>query len=100
MRSRGSEILLAFCCACRYAGFIDDRSDIFSGSPDGFHLRDVSVRLARSDERTRWDALMNWHHYLGFKRFAGRGLRHVFEWRGQVGGPRRLAVRRLQVPPS
>ena len=48
---------------------MDVRSDIFRGSPDGFHLRDVSVRLARPDERTRWDALMNQHHYLGFKRF-------------------------------
>ena len=62
---------------------MDDRSDIFSGSPDGFHLRDVSVHLARPDERRRWDALMNEHHYLGFKRFAGRGLRYDFEWRGQ-----------------
>ena len=34
------------------------RSDIVPGSPDGFQLRDVSVRLARPDERTRWDALM------------------------------------------
>ena len=48
---------------------MDVRSDIFPGSPDGFHLRDVSVRLARPDERTRWDAQMNQHHYLGFKRF-------------------------------
>ena len=59
-----------------------DAKSIFPGSPDGFHLRDVSVRLARPDERRRWDALMNQHHYLGFKRFAGRGLRYVFEWRG------------------
>ncbi len=26
---------------------------------------------------------MDQHHYLGFKRFAGRGLRYVAEWRGQ-----------------
>ena len=65
---------------------MDDRSDIFSGSPDGFHLREVSVRLARPDERRRWDALMNQHHHLGFKRFAGRGLRYVFEWRGNWVG--------------
>ena len=38
---------------------MDVRSDIFQGSSDGFHLRDVSVRLARPDERTRWDALMD-----------------------------------------
>ena len=48
---------------------MDVRSDIFPDSPDGFHLRDVSVRLARPDERTRWDALMDQHHYLSFKRF-------------------------------
>ena len=76
-------LFLTFYCAYRYAGVMDVRSDIFPGSPDGIHLRDVSVRLARPDERsTRWDSLMNQHHYLGFKRFAGRGLRHVFEWRG------------------
>ena len=61
---------------------MDDRSDIISGSPDGFHFRDVTMRLARPDERRRWDRLMNQYHYLGFKRFAGRGLRYVFEWRG------------------
>ena len=38
---------------------MDVRSDIFQGSPDGFHPREVSVRLARPDERTRWDALMD-----------------------------------------
>ena len=61
---------------------MDVRSDIFQSTPDGFHLHDVSVRLARPDERRRWDALMDQHHYLGFKRFAGLGLRYVFEWRG------------------
>ena len=65
---------------------MDVRSDIFPDTPDGFHPRDVSVRLARPDERTRWDALMDQHHYLGFKRFAGRGVRYVFEWRGQWVG--------------
>ena len=29
---------------------------------------------------------MDQHHYLGFKRFAGRGLRYVFEWRGRWVG--------------
>ena len=61
---------------------MDVRSDICQCSPDGFHPRDVSVRLARPDERIRWDALMDQHHYVSFKRFAGRGLRYVFEWRG------------------
>ena len=43
---------------------------------------EVEVRRARADERRRWDALMAAHHYLGFRQFAGRGLRHVAEWRG------------------
>ena len=29
---------------------------------------------------------MDQHHFLGFKRFAGRGQRYVFEWRGQWVG--------------
>ena len=46
-------------------------------------VREVVVRPARADERRRWDALMAEHHYLGFRQFAGRGLRHVAEWRGR-----------------
>ncbi len=45
-------------------------------------VREVEVRPVRADERRRWDALMDRHHYLGFKQFAGRGLRHVAVWRG------------------
>ena len=41
------------------------------------------MRLVRPDERIKWDVLMDQHHYLGFKRFAGRGLRYVAEWRGR-----------------
>ena len=43
---------------------------------------EVEVRLARPDERRRWDALMDQHHYLGFRQFAVRGLRHVAVWCG------------------
>ena len=43
---------------------------------------EVEVRPARPDERRRWDAFMAEHHYLGFRQFAGRGLRHVAVWRG------------------
>ena len=46
-------------------------------------VREVEVRPARPDERRRWDALMDEHHYLGFRQFAGRGLRHVAVWRGR-----------------
>ena len=53
---------------------------------------EVQVRLARPDERRRWDGLMDRHHYLGFRQFAGRGLRHVAVWCGYwlalVGGIR------------
>ena len=45
-------------------------------------VREVEVRVVRPDERRRWDALMAEHHYLGFRQFAGRGLRHVAVWRG------------------
>ena len=65
---------------------MDVRSDIFQGTPDGFHPRDVSVRLARPDERIRRDRLMDQHHYLGFKRIADHGIRYVFDWRGQWVG--------------
>ena len=55
---------------------------------DAFDRRDVGVgevevRPARADERRRWDDLMREHHYLGSRQFAGRGLRHVAEWRGR-----------------
>ena len=45
---------------------MDVRSDIFPDTPDGFHPRDVSVRLVRPDERIRWDRLMNQHHYRDY----------------------------------
>ncbi len=34
-------------------------------TPAGFVLDEVVVRLARADERAKWDALMDQHHYLG-----------------------------------
>ena len=46
-------------------------------------VREVMVRLIRPEERLCWDALMDTHHYLGFKQFAGRGLRYVAEWNGE-----------------
>ena len=54
---------------------------------DGFDkaevvVGEVEVRAVCADERRRWDALMDEHHYLGFRQFAGRGLRHIAEWRG------------------
>ena len=51
-----------------------DKADVVVG--------EVEVRPARADERRRWDALMAERHYLGFRQFAGRGLRHVAVWRG------------------
>ena len=46
-------------------------------------LADVQVRLALPTERLRWDEQMRAHHFLGFKQFAGRGLRYVAEYRGR-----------------
>ena len=46
-------------------------------------LSAVQVRLALPHERLRWDELMRAHHFLGFKQFAGRGLRYIAEYRGQ-----------------
>ena len=46
-------------------------------------VREVVVRLVRPEERPRWDTLMDAHHYLGIKQFAGRGLRYVAEWSGE-----------------
>ena len=46
-------------------------------------VKDVTVRLARADERRKWDALMFDHHYLKFIQFAGRGLRYVADYAGQ-----------------
>ena len=46
-------------------------------------VKAVTLRLARPDERRRWDALMDQHHPLGFKQFAGRGLRYVAVWQGK-----------------
>ena len=56
---------------------------LLAATPAGFSLDEVVVRLVRADERIKWDVLMDQHHYLGFKRFAGRGLRYVAEWRGR-----------------
>ncbi len=50
--------------------------------PSAVQTREMEVRPVRADERRRWDALMDRHHYLGFKQFAGRGLRQVAVWRG------------------
>ena len=45
-------------------------------------VKNVNVRLARPDERRRWDATMAEHHPLGFRGFAGRGLRYIAEYQG------------------
>ena len=42
-------------------------------------VKEVNVRLARPDA-TPWDATMAEQHPLGFRGFAGRGLRYVAEW--------------------
>ena len=59
-----------------------DDKPFFETPSDGFSLADVVVRLAQAHERMQWDGTVDRYHYLGFKRFAGRGLRYIVEWRG------------------
>ncbi len=59
------------------------REPIWQEIPAGFHLADVEVRLVDPSERLLWDDLMDTHHYLGFRRFAGRGLRYAATWKGR-----------------
>ncbi len=40
-------------------------SPLFETTPPGFRLDDVVIRLARPEERTRWDELVDCHPYLG-----------------------------------
>ncbi len=63
-----------------------DNSPQFETTPAEFRLRDVVIRLVQPEESRRWDALVDEYHYLGFRRFAGRGLRYVFAWRGRWVG--------------
>ena len=74
--------MLAFWLVPCYAKVMAAKVHQFQKTPSGFRVADVTIRLARPDERARWDAIMDQRHYLGFKRFAGRGLRYVFEWHG------------------
>jgi len=55
----------------------------FCSPPADFSLSEVEVRLATPQERPDWDALMDRHHYLGFRRLAACGLRYVAVWRGR-----------------
>ena len=50
---------------------------------DPIRLSEVRVRLVRPAEVERFNALLREHHYLGFRKMAGRRLRHVAEWRGR-----------------
>jgi hypothetical protein len=40
-------------------------------------LQRIQVRLVLLEERNRWNALMQAHHYRGFRTLAGRTLRYV-----------------------
>jgi len=76
-------IFLDFPVHGRYGRNLEGDGNLLQGAPPDFRLSDVMVRLALPEERLRRDALMDRHHYLGFRRFAGRGLRHVFVWRSR-----------------
>ena len=83
----GRCVLLAFprwtCDAVRMCIKALSREPIWQEMPAGFHLADVEVRLVEPTERLLWDDLMDTHHYLGFRRFAGRGLRYAATWQGR-----------------
>ena len=79
---RGGQFPLAFPrWMCDAAGMsIRKRMDscpVYREPPQGYALSEVEVRVATPQERPLWDALMDKHHYLGFRRLAGRGLRYV-----------------------
>lgn len=59
------------------------RGPIWQEMPAGFSLGDVEVRLVAPTERLLRDDLMDTHHYLGFRRFAGRGVRYAATWKGR-----------------
>lgn len=46
-------------------------------------LTHIRVRLIAPEERLRWDALMQAHHYLGRGRLVGKSLRYVAESQGE-----------------
>ena len=60
-------------------------------------VREVEVRLVRGEERRRWDELMERHHYLGFRQFAGRGFAAGGGVARAVVGAGGVAVRGVQV---
>ena len=70
---------------------------LLAATPAGFSLDEVVVRLVRADERIKWDVLMDQHHYLGFKRFAGRGLQLCGGMARPLDSTGRLAGRSPQV---
>lgn len=50
----------------------------FSSLPESTDVvRGVRIRPVEGSERTRWDALMGEHHYLGFRGMIGQSLRYV-----------------------
>ncbi len=58
-------------------------SDQQCNGTESIRAGQVTVRLARNQEIAKWDRRMRDHHQLGFKRFAGRGLRYVVEYQGR-----------------
>ena len=48
-----------------------------------FLFDDIQVRLVSSEEESRWQSLMQEHHYLGFKRVFGERLSYVAEHKGE-----------------
>ena len=74
-----------------------DSCPVYREPPEGYALSEVEVRLATPQERPLWDALMDKHHYLGFRRLAGARPALRRDLRAPVAGPGGVAEWRLQV---
>jgi len=57
--------------------------ELAPGQSAPWNLSAVRVRLIEPGERTRWEALMRAHHYLGLTAMVGKSLRYVGELEDQ-----------------
>lgn len=46
-------------------------------------LHSLLVRIIRPNEESRWNQLMNTHHYLGFRQLVGESIKYVAEINGE-----------------
>jgi hypothetical protein len=51
--------------------------------PSAFKADELTVRVIEPGELARWQAVMQAHHYLGFRRLVGERLYQIAEYRGR-----------------